>query len=295
MVSPPDRLPATVKQFGGGPWRRRAVALLVALAAASASGCASTDVANPTPANSDGETSPSSTIALSETIDHVHGLVVAADGDLRAGTHAGVVAVAPTGDVSRIGQGQDDLMGMTGVPGTDQLLTSGHPGPGSDLQNPLGVMASQDGGVTWSSLGMAGEADFHVLATDGTLVVGFAGGSGLLVSTDGGKTFSPGAALTPGSLAVTPRGVWATTLGGLKLSTDGGLSFDLVSSAPVLVIVAAGADGSLWGIDIDGYAWRSRDGAVWDRRARIEAIEALAAADYDTAYGITQDFVRIFG
>lgn len=38
-----------------------------------------------------------------------------------------------------------DLMGFT-VAGPDRFLASGHPGPGADLPEPLGLVESRDGG-----------------------------------------------------------------------------------------------------------------------------------------------------
>ena len=40
-----------------------------------------------------------------------------------------------------------------------------HPAPGCGWINPFDLMKSSDGGKRWKKLGLAGEADFHVLAT----------------------------------------------------------------------------------------------------------------------------------
>ena len=228
-------------------------------------------------------------LALSEVLDHVHGLHVRADGVLLAGTHTGVVAVDPGGAVTRVGSDRHDLMGMTGIPGTDTLVSSGHPGAGSGLPNPLGLVISADGGTTWSTRALAGEVDFHALASDGETVAGVDGHRGLLISSDGGVTFRRGAAIAPAALAITPIGIWATTSDGLQRSTDGGRDFTAVQDGPLLVLIASGADGSLWGIDTHGTAWRSVDGTAWEERAPVGPVEALAVGASGTAYALTAE------
>lgn len=56
-----------------------------------------------------------------------------------------------------------DYMGFSAT--RDALYSSGHPAPGSELPDPLGLIKSSDGGKTWQQLGLTGESDFHTLAT----------------------------------------------------------------------------------------------------------------------------------
>lgn len=225
-------------------------------------------------------------IVLSTPITHVHGLVVDADGAVRAGTHEGVRVIDVDGQVEDVGP-TDDLMGMTGIPRSDVLFTSGHPGPGSSLPNPLGLMRSDDGGATWTPLSLQGQVDFHALAVSGDRVVGFDGSAGLLLSEDGGRTWTPGADVTPVSLAMVGETVWAATPQGLQVSDDGGATFESRPDSPLLWVVAAGADGSLWGIDVDNMAWRSVDGEAWEKHKRVPPVEAIAVADESTAYALS--------
>lgn len=260
-------------------------ALVVALTACSSSGGEpATPAAGPSQSLANGAVQR---VRLVDDIEHAHGLVVADDGSLLVGTHTGIVKVGRDGSTAKVGSVDDDLMGMTGVPGTGRLISSGHPGASSRMPNPLGLMSSEDGGLTWTPLSLVGEVDFHALATDGELIAGFDGMRGIRLSHDGGRTWTPGAPIAAAALAMTPGAVWATTEQGLQRSTDGGQTFGVVKGAPVLRLLAQGSDDSLWGIDLEGYAWRSTDGAAWERRAAVGQVDAIGVADSATAYAIT--------
>ncbi|QTJ70616.1 exo-alpha-sialidase (plasmid) [Rhodococcus sp. ZPP] len=226
------------------------------------------------------------TVDFNPELSHVHGLHVGKDGTVLAGTHTGIFAIDASGSTSRVGASDDDFMGLTGVPNTDNLYASGHPGPASFAANPLGLRSSTDRGVSWMDRSLAGEVDFHVLTTDGRVLVGHDGTEGLLVSTDGGTTWTPGATLVAGALAINDSGVWAVTPAGLEHSTTAARTFSPVPNAPRLVMLA-GAGDALWGIDEDGYAWRSREGQDWEKRSQVGTVDALTAANYDTAYAAT--------
>lgn len=294
----PTRFPA---------FRSRPVAWLTAALLLAVAGCASGDgdsgpgatpehtasSSSPAPgAAAEPEAAASSPPPAAESIPvggalhHVHGIVVVDDDSLLLGTHTGVVSLSTDGTMAPVGEGKDDHMGMSGVPGTDRLVSSGHPGVGSRLPNPLGFMTSDDGGATWTPVSLTGEVDFHALATDGALVVGYDGRAGLLTSDDGGATFTPGASIAPAALAIRDGAVYATTAQGVQRSTDGGRTFSVVPDAPLLVLLASGRDGSLWGVDVDGFAWRSVAGEGWARRAKVGPAEALGAHDAETAYAV---------
>jgi hypothetical protein len=97
-------------------------------------------------------------------------------------------------------------MGFT-VVGENHFLGSGHPDPSEQRPPLLGLIESRDGGKTWRSISMLGEADFHVLEAQGRTVYGYdASGGRFLASNDGGAQWSertaPEALL---ALAVDPR------------------------------------------------------------------------------------------
>ena len=233
----------------------------------------------------DAAPSASVVVPVSPALDHVHGAIV--DGDsVVVGTHDGVHSIdIATGASSRIGSARDDFMGFTGqLAGT--LVASGHPGPGSTLPNPLGLLASEDGGRTWESRSLLGEVDFHGIAVRGDEVVGWDTRGPLQWSTDGGSTWTAGPSMTPTALAWFEDKVWlATPDQGLVTWSPG--DADVVPVGLPAVLVSSAADGStLWKVDGDGSVHRTVDGSTWQQVGLVTSIEALAA-DADRAFAVT--------
>src|SRR5215467_7672142 len=95
------------------------------------------------------------------TLVHVHGLAYSSDGkQLFIPSHHGL-AIYSGGRWGKAAGPEHDYMGFSAA--RDALYSSGHPAQGSSLRNPFGLMKSGDGGETWESLGLSGEADFHVM------------------------------------------------------------------------------------------------------------------------------------
>lgn len=203
---------------------------------------------------------------------HVHGIGVdPADGTLYVASHDGLFRSGPDGLVPAGAAGRD-LMGFT-IAEAGRFLSSGHPRPGDTLPGPIGLAESADGGVSWTPLSLTGEADFHALEVAGDTVYGYDATSGLLrVSTDGGRTWDERAAVEALDIAVDPtdgRRVLATVQGGVARSTDGGRSF-AAPTGPQLAYVSWGPNGRIYGLDLDSGVHTSTDGgATWTRTGTV--------------------------
>lgn len=230
-------------------------------------------------------------ISITPALGHVHGVIVDGDG-LVVGTHDGVHRIElPAGSSSRIGTSQDDLMGFAGD-ASGSLVASGHPGPGSALPNPLGLMVSEDAGQSWRPTSLQGEVDFHGLAVRGDEIVGWDTRGPLQWSTDGGVTWTPGPILTPTSLAWFGDDVWLATPDLGLVTWRPGAADVVVRDVPGL-LVAVSPDGRvLWRMDDDGVVHRTRDGVTWEERGQVTSVEALAG-DAERAYAVTARSVQI--
>ena len=167
-----------------------------------------------------------------DRIKHIHG--IAADpGDpsrLLLATHNGVFVATSDGLATRVSELNSDLMSLAVDPGNPRkLYASGHPAGGGNL----GVMASDDGGVTWRHIsdGVDGPVDFHALAVspiDPDVLYGVY--KDLQVSSDGGMTWNrvakaPEKLFALAASAIDENTLYAATKKGLLVSRDGGKSW----------------------------------------------------------------------
>ena len=215
-------------------------------------------------------------VEISPALGHVHGVVV--DGDeLLLGTHDGLHRVDPvSGESVRIGESRDDLMAFAGD-SEGRLVASGHPGAGSTMPNPLGLITSDDRGVTWNSASLLGQVDFHGLTVAGSQIVGWDTRGPLQWSTDSGSTWQAGPSLTPTSMAWFGDRVWLGTPDrGLLTWTPGAEDVKEVGVPGVLVAVSPDAS-AIWRLDGDGAVLRSTDGRTWTDAGRVSRVEAFAA------------------
>lgn len=216
--------------------------------------------------------SPRSEPGAGETVsfEHVHGLGVdPADGAVYVATHDGLFRTRTGGGFAKVGTTGRDLMGFT-VSGPGTFLSSGHPGPGENVANPLGLVHSTDGGATWTTLSLEGTVDFHALEVSSGAVYGLDAGQQLLrVSTDGGTSWQDRASLPALDIAVDPAdpaALLATVRGGVIASGDGGVTFG-GPSGPQLAFLSWAPDGVVYGIDLDGGLHTSTDGGASWRQA----------------------------
>lgn len=223
------------------------------------------------------------------TVAHVHGLGIdPADGALYAGTHYGVFRLPEGEPATRVADRVQDFMGFT-VAGPDHYLASGHPGEGQGGPSSLGLIESTDGGQTWESLSLAGEADFHSLEARHGRVYGLNSLTGELMVSQDKATWETRSELPMADFAVSPEEpdvIVATTEQGLVRSADGGRSFEPLAGAPVSLLASWAQDGTLVAAEPDGTLHASTDGGTsWQARGNVGgAPHALTASSDDDIY-----------
>jgi hypothetical protein len=121
------------------------------------------------------------------SLSHIHG-VRAVGNQIILGTHEGLFQYLDEKTVKRISPERFDVMGL--AVSTKGFYASGHPGPGSKLPEPVGLLLTTDRGATWKKVSLTGEVDFHTLETVGEEIYGADSGSGqLMYSNNGGKSW----------------------------------------------------------------------------------------------------------
>ena len=208
------------------------------------------------------ESSSSSGSDGGTAITHVHAITRdTATGVILLATHQGLFLLENK-ELTQVGP-TVDLMGFTST-GGGRYLASGHPGPGVDLPEPLGLVESTNGGQTWSVLSRAGESDFHALTAGPDRILAFDGQ--LRTSTDGRNWKTLAIPSDPMALAIAPSGgaTLATTEEGLLRSTDGGVNWTSVDTPQLMSLVAWADDHTVVGAGPGGRLLISDDsGQTW--------------------------------
>jgi hypothetical protein len=147
-----------------------------------------------------------SNVASAETLDsvsHIHHVKVV-EKKVFVLTHEGLYELIGKNEMKLVGKDKLDVMGFTTL--GKALLASGHPAVGSKMPNPIGVMKSLDGGLTWKAISLVGKVDFHFLEGAGSDLYGADSQSGnLMYSADSGKTWRSLGANTFTDIAVSPE------------------------------------------------------------------------------------------
>ncbi len=155
--------------------------------------------------------------------------------------------------------------------GPDSLIASGHPPPGSDLPQALGIIESEDAGATWSAISGLGQTDYHAIQLSGDVIVaGVFQAAAVSLSRDGGKTFEE--RVTPDPLVdlevdpEDPARLVASTQQAVIASGDEGRTWRERDRIPNVRFTWP-EPGTLYRIDPGGPVKMSADGGqTWEAR-----------------------------
>lgn len=224
-------------------------------------------------------------------VAHVHGLGVDGDGGLLAATHHGLFRVPPDGRAEPVGVPRD-TMGLT-IGADGRLLASGHPAFQGDplydaeLTPLLGLVASDDGGESWETLSLAGEADFHALEVVGSTVFGADATGARFMASEDGVDWQVRSAVALSDFVVDPTApdeVLGVGGEGLLRSGDGGRTWQAVDG-PSLVMLAWD-DGPI-GVDELGAVHVL--GRGWEEVGRLPGAPQALVARRGELYAAAED------
>ena len=137
------------------------------------------------------------------SVSHIHHVKVI-ENKVLVLTHEGLFELVSKNDMKLVGKEKIDVMGFTTL--GKVLFASGHPAAGSKAPNPMGLVKSIDGGLSWKAVSLVGKVDFHFLEGARTDLYGADSQSGdLLHSANSGKTWRSLGANTFADLAVSPE------------------------------------------------------------------------------------------
>ena len=138
-----------------------------------------------------------------DSVSHIHHVKVVGK-KVHVLTHEGLFELVGKNDMKLVGKERIDVMGFTSL--GNVLVASGHPAVGSKMPNPIGVMKSLDGGLTWKSVSLSGKVDFHYLEGAGSDLYGVDAQTGkLMYSADSGVTWKILGVNTFIDIAVSPE------------------------------------------------------------------------------------------
>ena len=202
-------------------------------------------------------------------------------GTILVGTDRGLFRVTPQGGLRRVGAAGRDVTALA-FTRDGALLSSGHPAAGGAAgPADLGLERSDDGGRSWRTIALRGQADLRLLRASGPLLYGVNSTTGTVMAThDAGRHWQV-LSTPPGltDLAVDPRAPTALVASSdsvLWQSSDGAETWARTNGPPGAI--AWLASGRVLVASVDARLHESGDGGrSWTIIGRVPApLVALA-------------------
>lgn len=257
----------------------RPLALLLCAALVPLAGCGSGDADAPA-STANTIVDPDGDLPTVMELDRAPG---APEGELLLSTNKGLFRVSdgkaePVRATVKVPDGTSAIGRTMAFTAFDQaMIGGGHP-ESEELPVELGVLRSEDGGASWTSVSRVGDADIHMfVARHDRLYAWDAVLGAVLVSKDGGKTFTEG--ITPPGqvldMVVDPKDPDRIVIAGenaIFRSEDGAQTWRPLTSAREARL-AWPENGPLVRADSDGSVHRSTDGG--DQFDSVGSVEDL--------------------
>ena len=219
--------------------------------------------------------------AKAETLDsvsHIHHVKVVGSKVLVL-THEGLYELVGKNNMKLIGKEKIDVMGFVSL--GNVLVASGHPAVGSKMPNPIGVIKSLDGGLTWKSVSLSGKVDFHFLEGLGSDLYGADSQTGKLMhSADSGVTWKTLGANTFIDIAVSPKksGVAiAIKDSGLLLTQNAFKSTTKIKGTLTMTQIEWRKSG-LYGLSGSSLYKSTNSGKTWAKQSTFKGAPGLLSA-----------------
>lgn len=199
---------------------------------------------------------------------------VDADGDVLrvADDYRDVMAFTVVGADHFLGSGHPDVAG----------LRSGEPGH-------VGLIESTDGGRSWHHRSLGGEADLHALVAAHDQVFGWDSITGTFMVSDDLQRWERRSRLELTSFGVDPidpQRILAATPSGVVRSSDGGRSW-APEAEIALAAMSWTPDSGAWGVDADGRVW-SREPSGWATTGRLPGPAQAVGAHETTLFAVVE-------
>jgi photosystem II stability/assembly factor-like uncharacterized protein len=219
--------------------------------------------------------------ASAETLDsvsHIHQLKVV-ENKVLVLSHEGLYELVSKNNMKLVGKNKIDVMGFTTL--GKALFASGHPAQGSKAPNPIGVVKSIDGGLSWKAISLVGKVDFHFLEGAGSDLYGADSQSGnLMYSPDSGKSWSSIGANTFTDIAVSPSmsGMAVAIKDSQLLITEDAFKSTKELKTSLKFTQLEWRDSGLYGLSGISLYMSSNSGNTWTKLSTFKAATGILSA-----------------
>jgi len=213
-----------------------------------------------------------------DSVSHIHQVKVV-ENKVLVLTHEGLYELVSKNDMKLVGKEKIDVMGFTSL--GKALFASGHPAQGSKAPNPIGLMKSIDGGLSWTTVSLVGKVDFHFLEGAGSDLYGADSQSGnLMYSADSGKSWSSLGANPFTDIAVSPDmpGVAVALKGSKLLLTKDAFKSTKELKNSFIFTQVEWRNSGLYALSGTSLYFSSNTGKTWTKLSTFKGVPGILSA-----------------